>query len=112
MNSLNLFSWQENVMYCVEEGVILLEMQLWLTFLYYRVSNIATHNNDKLKVAKTNSPEQGLEPWTFRLKAWRSTNWATRALLTNPEKRNFKYLFLIYYIFLHVIACKAIIPIH
>ena len=25
------------------------------------------------------SPEQGLKPWTFRLKAWRSTNWATRA---------------------------------
>ena len=31
-------------------------------------------------------PEQGLEPWTFRLKAWRSTNWATRALLTEWMK--------------------------
>ena len=30
-------------------------------------------------VKKIVSPEQGLEPWTFRLKAWRSTNWATRA---------------------------------
>ena len=30
-------------------------------------------------LTKRISPEQGLEPWTFRLKAWRSTNWATRA---------------------------------
>ena len=27
------------------------------------------------------SPEQGLEPWTLRLKVWRSTDWAIRALI-------------------------------
>ena len=27
------------------------------------------------------SPEQGLEPWTLRLKVWCSTDWAIRALL-------------------------------
>ena len=26
------------------------------------------------------SPEQGLEPWTLRLKAWCSTDWAIRAV--------------------------------
>ena len=37
---------------------------------------------------KIYSPEQGLEPWTFRLKAWRSTNWATRAVVAEEQKFN------------------------
>ena len=52
-----------------------------------------------LQFTKTNSPEQGLEPWTFRLKAWRSTNWATRALRNEIRKLEFKKIKFEYFLF-------------
>ena len=33
-----------------------------------------------IREEKKKSPEQGLEPWTLRLKVWCSTDWAIRAL--------------------------------
>ena len=32
-------------------------------------------------------PEQGLEPWTLRLKVWCSTDWAIQALCSRPSSR-------------------------
>ena len=50
------------------------KLSFWVNHFEWNGSQ--SHNH------KSVSPEQGLEPWTFRLKAWRSTNWATRALVT------------------------------
>ena len=57
--------------YCV-----FLELKPLISDSWFLISISFTGKNEKIKMI---SPEQGLEPWTFRLKAWRSTNWATRA---------------------------------
>ena len=36
------------------------------------------------------TPEQGLEPWTLRLKVWCSTDWAIQALLKNQSNLIFQ----------------------
>ena len=45
------------------------------------------------KFFKIYTPEQGLEPWTLRLKVWCSTDWAIRAHQTPPYTPHFYYIY-------------------
>ena len=85
-SSQSMFCFDIKDLGTIPQNLHLLELssQLGKSASYCRwhsCSHILTNPRSHILTSMKRSPEQGLEPWTLRLKVWCSTVWAIQALL-------------------------------